>query len=343
MADTKKEHYVPRCYLENFENNDKRIHVFDKISLQSRCQRKEEIAHENYFYDVDFEKMMSGETPDKQDKIKKDLKEITGIDDWEIIVSTILNPKHVEKEFLCNVEGIYGPFLKQIINKSYNGNQWVVENCAPFSEEEKLILSLFMAIQIIRTKVFRDTLTQTYEKSLQTLLYKQQMEDDNALPKECFKVNSNKDFIKLQHLGMILDEELALHMAETLSNHIWVMYVNKTDTPFYTSDNPIITIPHKRDKYMSYGGFASDGVEVVFPISPNLLIAMYEKNWHSSFYQDRSFKIINHTQIVDYYNQNQIAHCFRCVFSQKDEFDLAKEICNKYPELRNPDNRIIVG
>lgn len=49
MADTKKEHFVPRCYLEYFENDNKRIHVFDKKTMDTRCQKKEEIAHENYF------------------------------------------------------------------------------------------------------------------------------------------------------------------------------------------------------------------------------------------------------------------------------------------------------
>ena len=71
MADTKKEHYVPRCYLENFENSDNRINDFDKIILQSRCQWKEEIAHENFFYDVGFEKMMSNAPLENQEKLKE--------------------------------------------------------------------------------------------------------------------------------------------------------------------------------------------------------------------------------------------------------------------------------
>ena len=58
MADTKKEHYVPRCYLENFEGEKGKIQVFDKAILQIRPQTKENIAAENYFYDIDFDKMM---------------------------------------------------------------------------------------------------------------------------------------------------------------------------------------------------------------------------------------------------------------------------------------------
>ena len=343
MADTKKEHFVPRCYLEYFENDNKRIHVFNKKTMDTRCQKKEEIAHENYFYDVDYEKNISGVSPDKKERLKKDLKEITGIDDWDTIVATILNPKHIEKDFLGRIESEYSPLLKKIITKSYDGNQWVIDNCAPFSEVEKAHLAFFMAIQIIRTKTFRDTVNQTVEKTMQTLLYKQQMDNENALPKEYFDVQANKDYIKLQHLSMLLDEESTLHIADTLLKHIWVMYVNKTDNPFYTSDTPIISIPHKKDKFMTYSGLNSEGIEIVFPISPKLLIALYDTKWHSLVHQDRTFEILNHKEQVDYYNQNQVAHCFRCIFSKRDNFDLAKDLCKKYPIIRDSDNRISVG
>ncbi len=59
MADTKKEHYVPQCYLKNFVNENERIAVFDKKLLQSRLQRTTDIAMENYFYDIDFDDLMN--------------------------------------------------------------------------------------------------------------------------------------------------------------------------------------------------------------------------------------------------------------------------------------------
>lgn len=340
MADTKKEHYVPRCYLGNFEDCDGRVHVFDKIAMHYRHQKKEEIAHENYFYDVNFEEMMRNATPAIQKKLKQDIKAITGIDNWEIINSTILMPKYIEKVFLHGIEDEYSTLLKTIIQKSYEGNQWVMNNCSPFSSEEKKQLSFFMAIQIIRTKMFRDTITQTVEKLLQTILFKQQMDDANSRPKETFKIRLNPDYAKLQQLGILLDENKTSSIANIFLNHIWVMKVNKTDTPFYTSDHPIVTIPHKTDQNMSYGGFSSEGVEIAYPISPNLLIAIYESKWHSKSHKDRAFEAITHREEVEYYNQNQVAHCFRCVFSQKKNFELAEELCKKYPAIRDPNNRI---
>ena len=301
MADTKKEHYVPRCYLENFEGENKRIKVFDKVIMQIRSQLKGEIAAENYFYDINFDDIMENIDSDKHQSIIDDIKEISGIDEW------------------------------------------VMKNCRPFSEDEKIYLSLLIAVQSIRTRAYRDTMKQMVEKTYETLAYKQQMKDEGALPKEAFKVKANDDFIKLQHSEMMLDEEIAIHLAETLMGHIWVMYVNKTDHPFYTSDNPVSTIPHKRDKYMSYGGYASDGVEVVFPISPNLLIAMYEKKWHSNHYEDRTFIPIYDKDIIDYYNGVQVVHSFRCVFSQVENFELAEKLCEEHPEIRDSSNRVSVS
>jgi len=55
MADTKKEHYAPRCYLENFASGNKRIGVFDKWKLMVRNNQDIiNVAMENGFYDLDL-------------------------------------------------------------------------------------------------------------------------------------------------------------------------------------------------------------------------------------------------------------------------------------------------
>ena len=222
----------------------------------------------------------------------------------EKIKSNFLNPKYVEKSYLCQIEGIYDQLIRRIISKNSNVNEWVINNCYSLSKEDKSLLSLFLAIQIIRTKAFRDTISQTYKKLLQTLAYKQQMNDKNSLSKENFTIKVNKEFIRLEHISMMLDEDNTTHFAKILANHHWVLYVNTTNTPFFTSDNPITTIPHKHDRFMSYGGLNSKGVEVVFPISPTLLLAMYDARTYSNV-KDRSYCMIKESKYVDYFNRAQ--------------------------------------
>ena len=339
MADTKKEHYVPRCYLKNFILGNGRIQVFDKYKVQVRSQNIMDVAMENYFYDIKFDDLLKH--VDENKKIKSDLMDIVGTEEWEDVL-VALDEKHIEKHFAC-AETIYSTLLQKIIEKSYDGNQWVIDNCRACSAMEKEFMSLFIAIQIIRTKTFRDTLSDTMQKMYQTLAYKMQMHEENALPKDAFKVEVNKDFVKLQHSNMILDEEVAVQMAETLNNHIWVMYVNKTDCSFYTSDNPVANIPHKFDKYRSYGGLKSEGIEIVFPITPKLMLAMYDRKRYDKVFSDRQFAILSTIEEVEYYNRVQVINSNRCVFSGQSNFGLAEKLCKEHPKLQAYQSRVEVG
>lgn len=341
MADTKKEHYVPRCYLKHFEADNGKIKVFDKKIMQVREQRILEVAMENYFYDIDFAELSKKATPDELKKIRSELQKIVGSDNWDIIQSVLDDKKHIEK-FYSQLEVIYSLLLGNVISKSYGGNSWVMNNCYAFSNEEKELLSLFVAIQIIRTKTFREDIGEMIEKLYQTLAYKSQMFDKDALSKENFEVSIDKDFVKLQHSSMILDSDMAIKIAESLSKHIWVVYVNKTNNPFYTSDDPVARIPHKHDKYMSYSGLSSEGIEIVFPISPNLLLAMYDTKTFSSCFTDRQFITIDRKDMIDYFNQAQVSNSYRCVFSQEENFELATQICKEHPVFREQRNRIEV-
>ena len=160
MADTKKEHYVPRCYLKNFILENDKIKIFDKFKMQVREQRIMDIAMENYFYDIDFEELLQKAESDESEKIKTDLKDIVGTENWED-VKNVLDNKHIEKNFFAPMEKVYSDLLQKFISKSYDGNNWVIQNCNICSEIEKEYMALFIAIQIIRTKSFRATLGDT--------------------------------------------------------------------------------------------------------------------------------------------------------------------------------------
>lgn len=343
MADTKKEHYVPQCYLKNFVNENERIAVFDKLSSQVRYQKTTDIAMENYFYDIDFNRLMDKLSFISKCKTKAYIRKITGIRDWKSIGETVLNKKYIEKQFFGNLENSYSQLLKTLISKSYGGNSWVINNCFSMSIEEKKRLAEYIAIQIIRTKTTREEIGQMIEKMHQAIAYKSQAKNSDALPKELFEVQVDKDYVKLQHSAMILDPKMLMDIAECLNNHIWIMYINKTYTPFYTSDNPVAKIPHKFSKYISYNGFNSEGIEVLFPISPTLLLAMYERKSFENIYIDRTFLNITETEHVDYFNRAQLVSSFRCVYSKEENFELAKTLCKQYPELTSNDNLITVG
>lgn len=57
---------------------------------------------ENYFYDINFDKMMELVKVDRIDKVKEDILTITGAQDWETVRKLMGNDKYIEKEFLRN-------------------------------------------------------------------------------------------------------------------------------------------------------------------------------------------------------------------------------------------------
>jgi hypothetical protein len=53
MNKVKKQHFVPRFYLENFTDAKNSIYAFDKITGESFSTTTENIAHQKYFYDYE--------------------------------------------------------------------------------------------------------------------------------------------------------------------------------------------------------------------------------------------------------------------------------------------------
>lgn len=341
MTDTKKEHYVPRFYLKSFEADDERVRVFDKKTMSTRPQKILDVAMENYFYDIDFQKLLESVPPEKIGLLKKDLMEITETEKWEE-VEALLNPKHIEKDFLNPLETSYAALFNKLICYSYDGNSWVIQNCKAFSDEEKINLSLYLAIQILRTKASRDSIKELTEKLSQRMLDVALKSDEGEHPNEKYEVSALPEYVKLEHSLLMLDDQEILHLAEVLCNHIWVMYVNKTQIPFYTSDNPVARIPHKREGELYRSGFASEGIEISFPITPNLLLGLYDEKTYGVLYSDRQYISIDSNDEVQYFNKAQILSSTRFVFSNNEDFSLAENICNEHPEIRDIKDRFVI-
>ena len=96
MADTKKEHYVPQCYLENFTSNGTRLEVFDKWKVQVRNNQDiRQVAMENAFYDLDLIGLMDNLDDNKKEKLQADLMRIVDTDRWEDVEAIIGNKKYI--------------------------------------------------------------------------------------------------------------------------------------------------------------------------------------------------------------------------------------------------------
>lgn len=320
----KNEHYVPRRYLKHFANN-KAFFVFDKEKEQVRSGSIENYASERYFYDVDFEAL-------KKDKLEQDPNFMFDPEIEEIMKE--VDQQHIEKWFGENVETWLFDPIEKIISTYVMTNPQKLEIVDVVQDTDLDYLSLYMATQFVRSKEFRNYLVELNER-LPLLLMKKMasQKKDTELLQYLDQIKlkiPNKNYEKLLHAQVLMDEETMCHFAEIFRSKIWVIGYNTTDTDFITSDNPIVRYGH-----LGKTGFNSKGIEIVFPINTKLIICLRDPSYFW-FDQDmhKHFCKLSEEE-VNYYNSFQVLQSYRYVFGKTDKFDKAQDIIKQRPELKD--------
>jgi len=316
MKKTKKQHYVPRCYLENFGvPGTYQINVYDKQSGSSRINSINDVASENYFYDVKFSDIFTEDL----------IKELNGIG---VSIDNLDNEQYIEHYLAETIEGDLSKLLSSIINKVKSITPWYIQNCFFISEEQKLNLSVCLAVQYIRTKSVREGMLESSDCMQQAL------ENMNATQKLKDSMIITKKDLKLIHGKMIFDTDNLFEMVKSFNSLVWILGINKTSKHFYTTDNPIGTKAHISHPFLSMGGLNSSGVEAFFPISPEIILIMYDGEYHKELInKDRMYWDNMVHENIEYYNSLAVMRSNRCVFSDNGDFALIEEMVKKNPML----------
>ena len=317
---------MPKCYLENWEipnkkkenrKKDREIQVcaYNKIEQKTIAPINiKNIASENYYYDIEFSKVLSEE--DKQRFLSQ------GID-----VDQLDNEHYIENYLSDSIEDEFNRIIKGRINRLSSMNTWEIENCFGFTEQEKALFSFHLSILTTRVKAVRNSLIETSE-IINKLL------SENGATKETIEKYTLKDedlpFIQGR---MLLNNEQLNKMAIAYFSLTWVLLINKTNHPLFTSDNPISRIPHIQNDLYPMVGIASRGIEVCFPLSPDLLLLMYDGEYHNyKAGKDRSIGVIESVDIIRYYNEATVIQSERWVVSSTDDFSLIEKMLSVNPE-----------
>ena len=92
---------------------------------------------------------------------------------------------------------------------------------------------------------------------------------------------------------------------------------------------------HKTDPLIGYQGFASEGIEIAYPITSKTILIICERIGFSE-YQNKDGKCVFLTsENVTYYNSLQVVQSYRQVYCNEDNFDLVKNICEEHAEVRD--------
>lgn len=152
-----------------------------------------------------------------------------------------------------SLETATAPVVKRIIRE---------ESLASLTDEERRLLSLFVAVQYTRTRNFRDTLSDLSRRMAEWL---------RGIGADAEGLEMTEDDAAAMSVEMALEaDELAPHIYDKA----WLLLENRTATPFYTSDNPVTL--QNLDDFGPYGniGLAVPGIEIYLPLGSRLCLSM---------------------------------------------------------------------
>jgi hypothetical protein len=322
-AVAKVQHYVPQFLLRHFGvGKKKQIHVFDKQTGKVFKSSPRNVAAESRYYDF----------------------EINGVHDTAELNLARLEEKSAE-------------IVKKLLNE---------KNIRGLTEDERGVLAAFCAVQMTRTRASREMSRSLREDLVSFLRASARGDDDRARIEEYIGPEPDENQATVEAVDIIY------HAVQNFAAHflakVWMLMKTDGRHPFYIGDNPLgkqNTAPHGKL------GLAVRGIELYLPLTPKIVLAMYCPSLVEKLYKElREFR--NHMRIlarteplfveqvmrdplsleqtvaaidagrplscspetVVNINSIQIKSSERYVFSNIDDFRLARSMLKATPSLR---------
>lgn len=310
MSEPIRHHYVPQGYLKFFAKHEQRknrpiywVSVYDKQNHKQYCKNISEIAAEKHYNRIT-------QTP---------LVQIPPEDD----------PLYYEKKYTDIIEG----GLPQIIRNLMGVCTLSTNGAKVLTPSLKHALANLLVIQSLRTPNVRNYLweigQEPYDKIMATAR-KLAMQ----IPNEKHRLDSlsqldnlqyDKEFIKSEHLYLTTDVSRVSRYANILiEDHVWIVYANRTQQTYITSDNPVI-FSSTEDNQTGFGinGITHIKTIISTPLTPRHLVAVYHKgNICGQFLEKfRDCCILlneNEQDFIEKANRLQLRNCWRQIYTHPD-------------------------
>jgi hypothetical protein len=318
-----RQHFIPQCYLRNFSENEKFVYVYSKTNKnKGYAQSITKTAYKDYFYAI----------PEKY--LNKAL-------------STNIDTNFIEKKILAEkIENLYSQLLSKIL-KSASAYITHDDKEEVFNSKERDLFAALIAIQYLRMPNIRDKYWDAQQKA-----QKERNEMVSAIKRvyedidcsEATAMNKDDDYAPVMHSGLFLDEELITGIQDQMIKKIWKYRITTNGTVF-TSDNPILLKPHLNNQLAFYEGFAMKGVEIIFPISKNIILTIWDEDvFYDNVKENNKFTILTGKELRQY-NCYQYIWANDEVFSSNNDFklieylkaangDINKEILMELPNIK---------
>ena len=181
------------------------------------------------------------------------------------------------------------------------------------SEADRNTIAWYIALQSLRTSEQRVILGQLAQSGL-----------------------SERD-LRALHLSTILEDSVVPEITDTIGECIWTFGLNDSGLPFYTSDHPVVARVHPNRRCIHPLQIPTEGLEVMLPLSPTLMLYVYERSYFRSVerFDGHVSPVQFTTELVASDNVCQVGHSKRFVFCNVNAFELARAFCAEHPEVCN--------
>jgi Protein of unknown function (DUF4238) len=133
------------------------------------------------------------------------------------------------------------------------------------------------------------------------------------------------------------DPEVLADFSAILQSHIWLVGLNHTSHGLYTSDHPVVRLPHLTHSFLGNAGLGSPGIEIALPLSSTHILFLWERRYFNAYAKLEGKCIELEEANVEHYNSAQVKQSHRQIYCAHDDFDVAREVCRRWPRVCSPD------
>lgn len=230
------------------------------------------------------------------------------------------NSQNIENN-LSKIEYDWSNSLNDIIK----GNYKTLRN-----KNIRFNLAMFILIQFIRSLEIRRTISELY------IQFNERVNElELKFPEDIqsrIKSDMKNENIKSQHINL-LESFPNPEILFCLMHKKWFLIENKTNTNFWTSDNPVVL-----DNPDGRMGLLADNIHIYLPLTPRLCLGLldgcnirninnYLNKNNNNFYSDRCK--INDINKINKLNKLQAAQSTRHIFSKEEDLVQINELIDK--------------
>ena len=196
-------------------------------------------------------------------------------------------------------------------------------------------MAQLVAFQWLRTRGARDTFMEIDTKVNQEIVNQLYAKNFPGMPPGKFVPGAGYE--QALHAELMFDYDHLLVIAERFWNLLWVVGRNRTEHPFYTSDEPVVRRRNPVVNETPQPVAPEVGLELAFPLNSEFVLVMLDRRMFSPLLpHDRKVLDFGPDE-VERYNTMQVLKSTQYVFCAKQDFNLAEQLCNAHPVIRDPD------